>query len=256
MRYRFAGLALLLLATAPIQAAGQLKGWLEFVQKVGMRAVENGVVEAVPVSVGQHVRKGELLLRMDQREAKAKLLEAKAQVARARISTEKAQRELDRTQELFDRGLIAQEELKDAELELAAATAEEQSAKAFEAAAEVALEHTELKAPFDGIIVARNVWEGEVVYKTLQQEPLLVVAPDGFMLARALVTANVLRSVQPGQQAAVNILGEMREARVYSMGVEAVRVDLQGAVYALDLIFERRPHERLRPSETVQIVFP
>ena len=157
---------------------------------------------------------------------------------------------------MFDRGLIAQEELKDAELEMAAATAEEESAKAFEAAAQVALDRTELKAPFDGIVVARNVWEGEVVYKTLQQEPLLVVAPDGFMLARVLVTANVLRTFKPGQKGAVNILGDLREARVYSMGVEPVRVDLQGAVYALDLIFERRPNELLRPSETVQVVFP
>ena len=40
------------------------------------------------------------------------------------------------------------------------------------------------------------------------------------------------------------------------MGVESVRVDLQGAVYQLDLIFERRPDELLRPSETVQIVLP
>jgi RND family efflux transporter MFP subunit len=256
MRSCFACFALLLLAAAPLQAAGQLKGWLEFVQKVGMRAVENGVVESVPVSTGQHVKKGDLMLRMDQREARAKLLEAKATVARARINADKAQRQLDRTQEMFDRGLIAQEELNDAELEMAAATAEEESAKAFEAAAQVSLDRTELKAPFDGIVVARNVWEGEVVYKTLQQEPLLVVAPDGFMLARALVTANVLRTFKPGQQAAVNILGKLREARVYSMGVEPVRVDLQGAVYALDLIFERRPNEVLRPSETVQIVLP
>jgi len=256
MKSRFACLALLLLAATPLHAAGQLKGWLEFVQKVGMRAVENGVVEEVPVSTGQHIKKGELLLRMDQREAQAKLLEAKATVARARIRTEKAQRQLDRTREMYDRGLIAQEELKDAELEMAAATAEEESANAFEAAAQVAFERTELKAPFDGIIVARNVWEGEVVYKTLQSEPLLLIAPDGFMLARALVTANVLRTFKPGQRAAVSILGDLREARVYSMGVEPVRVDLQGAVYALDLIFERRPNEVLRPSETVQIIIP
>jgi RND family efflux transporter MFP subunit len=256
MSVRFACLALLLVVALPVESAVQLKGWLEFVQKVGIRALENGVVREVPVSTGQHVKQGDLLLRMDQREAQARLLEAKARVARSRISTEKAQRQLDRTLELYDRGLIAQEELKDAELELAAATAEEESAKAFEAAAQVALDHTELRAPFDGIVVTRNAWEGEVVYKTLQQEPLLVIAPDGFMLARALVTANVLRSVQPGQKAGVNILGAMREARVYGMGVEPVRVELQGAVYALDLIFERRPEERLRPSETVQIVLP
>jgi RND family efflux transporter MFP subunit len=255
MSLRFVALALLLLAV-PVQAEVRLKGWLEFVRKVEMRVVENGVVEEVRVSPGQHVEKGELLLRMDQREAKARLLEAQARVARARVGAEKAERELERAQEMYDRGLIAQEELKDAELASTAAMAERESARAREAAAEVALERTELRAPFNGIVVSRNVWEGEVIYKTLQEAPLLTIAPSDFMLARALVTANVLRGVQPGQEARVNILGEVREAKVYSMGVESVRVDLQGAVYQLDLIFERRPNELLRPSETVQIIVP
>lgn len=253
---RLACILLLSLAALSAQAAVQLKGWLELVQKVDMRVVESGVVEEVAVSTGQRVKKGELLLRMDQREANARLLEAKAIFARARINTERAARVLDRSQELFDRGLIAQEELKDAELEDAAAAAGEESAKANVAAAEIGLERTELRAPYSGVVVARNVWEGEVIYKTLQQEPLLIIAPDGFMLARALVTADLLRRLQPGQNAAVNILGELRDAQVYSLGVESVRVDMQGAVYALDLIFERRPDELLRPSEKVQIILP
>jgi len=247
---------LLLLGVAEAAAALELRGWLEWVHKVEMRAVESGVVEEVPVNAGQHVKAGELLLRMDQRELRAALLAAHAQVVRATIEGEKAERALARTQELYERGLIAQEELKDAELQRAAARAEEEAAKAAEAAAEVALERTELRAPFDGIVVSRNAWKGEVIYKTLQQQPLIVIAPDDKMLARALVTANVLRRFRPGQPARVNVLGELREGQVYSLGVEAVRVELQGAVYHLDVLIERRPQELLRPSETVQILFP
>jgi len=236
--------------------AQELKGWLEWVHEVEMRVVENGVVEEVLVSAGQHVSKGDLLLRMDQREAQARLLEAKARVARARVEVEKAGRDLGRSQELFDRGLIAIEELKDAELHQVAAVAEEEAAKATEATAQVALEHTELRAPFDGIVVARRVWNGAVIYKTLQQEPLIVIAPDDRMLARALVTANTLRRFKPGQPARIKLDGAMRDGRVYSLGVQAVRVELDGAVYYLDIIFDRRPTELLRPSETVQILLP
>jgi RND family efflux transporter MFP subunit len=253
---RFRMLLVLLLLSAPAYAALQLKAWLEWVQKVEMRVVENGVVEEVAVSAGQHVKQGDLLLRMDQREAKANLLEARARVARTKIATAKAQRALDRSHELYDRGLIAQEELKDAELENAAAMAAENSAQAAEAAAQVALERTELRAPFDGIVVSRNAWKGAVIYKTLQQEPLIVMAPDDKMLARALVTANVLRRYHQGAAAKVNVLGHLRPATVYSFGVDPVRVDLQGAVYQLDVIFERHPQELLRPSETVQILLP
>ncbi|MCG6898037.1 MAG: efflux RND transporter periplasmic adaptor subunit [Thiocapsa sp.] len=240
------------------QAAGEqeLKGWLEWVHEVEMRVVENGVVEEVLVSAGQHVSKGDLLLRMDQREARARLLEAKARVARARVEVEKAGRALTRSRELFDRGLIAIEELKDAELNQVAATAEEEAAKAAEASSQVALEHTELRAPFDGVVVSSRVWNGAVIYKTLQQEPLIVIAPDDRMLARALVTASTLRRFKPGQPARIGVNGAMREGRIYSLGVQAVRVELEGAVYYLDIIFDRRPNELLRPSETVQIVLP
>lgn len=251
--------AVLLLALAggtQAQAALELKGWLEWVHEVEMRVVENGVVEEVAVSAGQHVAKGDLLLRMDQREAQANLLQARARVAHARVEGEDAERELARAQELFDRGLIAIEELKDAQLKQVAATAEEEAAKAAEAAAAVALERTELRAPFDGIVVARNAWNGAVLYKTIQQEPLIIVAPDDRMLARALVTAPVLRRFQPGQKVKVRVNNTVRDAQVYSLGVQAVRVELEGAVYYLDAIFDRKPTELLRPSETVQIIVP
>lgn len=258
-RRRLMSLTLLLLALAAgsqAQAALELKGWLEWVHEVEMRVVENGVVEEVSVSTGQHVSKGDLLLRMDQREARANLLQTQARVAQARVEVEDAARELERAQELFDRGLIAIEELKDAQLKQVAATSQEEAAKAAEAAAAVALERTELRAPFDGIVVARNAWNGAVIYKTLQQEPLIVVAPDDRMLARALVTAPVLRRFRPGQSVKVRVNNSLRDAQIYSLGVQAVRVELEGAVYYLDAIFERRPSELLRPSETVQIVVP
>jgi len=250
-------LVLALGATAAGPAVAlEVKGWLEWLQKVEMRVVDNGVVDEVAVNAGQHVDKGDLLLRMDQREAKAALLEAKAKVARGHLAAESAGRERTRSQELFDRGLIAIEELKDAELKEAAAVAEEASAEAAEAAAQVALDRTELRAPFAGIVVARNVWNGAVIYKTIQQEPLIVIAPDDKMIARALVTAPVLRRYRTGQPAQVKIFSGVREGRIHSLGVEAVRVEREGAVYYLDVLFDRAPGEPLRPSETVEILLP
>lgn len=248
--------ALLLICTAQASAAVQLSGRLEWVRKVEMRAVENGVVDEVLITLGEHVDEGDLLLRMDQREAIAGSLEAKADVARSQIVLEDAERELTRAQELFDRGLIASEELKDAELLKAAAQAEVESAKAKQAAADVLLERTELRAPFDGIIVEDNAYRGAVIYKTLQQEPLVAVAPTSQMLARVLVTSDILRRYRPGQSAKINVRGRLRDGLIYSLGVEAVRIDPDGAVYELDVIFDSKPDEILRPSEFVQVTLP
>lgn len=234
----------------------QMNGRLEWVNRVEMRALENGIVAEVRVKPGQHVTRGDVLLRMDQREAQARLLEASARLARTQVALEDAQRELDRTQELFDRGLIAIEELKDAELEQAAASAEAESARAAEAAAAVALEHTELRAPFDAIVVERNAEQGAVIFRSLQPKPLLTVAPSDKMLARILVTSEVLRRYRPGQDAKARVRGALRDGAVYSLGVEAVRIDPDGAVYELDVIFDSQPDEILRPSEFVQVILP
>lgn len=249
-------LACVLLAQPAAAAALELSARLEWLHRVEMRAVENGVVEDVLVTTGQHVDENELLLRMDQREARAALLEAKARLARGAVAVDDAERELARAQELFDRGLIAIEELKDAELARTAAVAEQESERAAVAVAEVMLERTELRAPFEGIVVERNAYDGAVIYKTLQPEPLVAVAPTDRMLARALVTSDVLRRYRPGQSATVIVRGERREARVYSLGVEAVRIDPEGAVYELDVVFDARPDEILRPSEFVRVILP
>lgn len=249
-------LALLLSVSAAAAAAQELSARLEWVDRVEMRAVANGVVEKVFVTMGEHVEAGDLLLRMDQREARASLLETQAQLARGVLALDDARRELDRAQELFDRGLIATEELKDAELGHAAALAEHESERAAVAAAEVMLERTELRAPFTGIVVERNAYDGAVIYTSLQQAPLVAVAPTDRMLARALVTSEVLRRYRPGQEAAVIVRGERRPAAVYSLGVEAVRIDPAGAVYELDVVFDARPDEILRPSEFVKVVLP
>lgn len=244
----------LLLLSGLSHAVTPVSGRLEWLTRVELRAVETGVVSEVRVAPGEQVSQGQLLLRMDQRESTARLLEVKARTARARLDTQAAQRELTRAEELFERGLIAAEELRTAELEMAAAMTDQQAAEGAEVVAGILNERTELHAPFDGIVVARNAWKGEVIYDTLQRDPLIVIAPTDRMLARALVTADVLRRHRPGQKVRLRLLGRVRDGTVYSLGVEAVRVELKGAVYELDVVFKPLPGELLRPSESVQLL--
>ncbi len=245
----------LLVCSLPVHAQ-ELKGRLEWMHKVEMRVIENGIVEKVNVTTGQHVNAGDVLVRMDQRKQKAALLEAKARVARAALSMDDAARDMARTQELFDRGLIAEEELKDGELKQAVAQTEMESAKAAEEAAQVALEHTELKAPFSGIIAANMAWQGAVIFAGKQDQPLITLAPDDQMVARVLVTADVLRRHPVGQSAQVLVNGSSRNGKIYRQGVEAVRIEPDGAIYELDIIFKLNNKELLRPSESVRVVLP
>lgn len=234
----------------------QLNGRLEWVHKVEMRILYDGVVDKVNVKLGQHVRKGDVLLQLDPREAKAKLFKAKAGVARSEVNLSDASDELKRSEELYDRGLIAEDELKRSKSKYAAAKAENASAIAAQDLAKVTLERMTLRSPINGIIVAQNVWEGSVVYKTQQREPLLAIAPNNRMLARILVNATTLSRYKVGQAARVNHHGKIYKGRVYNQGIEAVRIEPKGAVYELDVIFNHNPQILLRPSDVVNVSIP
>ena len=236
--------------------ATQFKGRLEWLHTVELRVLESGIITKMNVTVGQFVKKGDVLLQMDSREAKAKLKAADARVARAAINTADALREHGRTEELYERALIADEELKDSELKKAIAIADEASAKATQAIVKIALERTALRAPFPAIIINHNVWEGDVIYKTLQQTPPLTIAPSNQMLARVLVTAPVLNRYRKGQPATVTLQGKHYKGKIYSLGVESVRIDTNGAVYELDVIFNKGNKEMLRQAQVVQVNLP
>ena len=234
----------------------QLTGRLEWVDRIEMRVLEDGFIEKMNIKIGQFVKKGEVLLSMDQRKANAELLKAKAMIARSVVELNDANDELKRAEELYDRGLIADEELKDAKIKVAAANASSESAKAAVALAEVTIERNVLRAPINGIIVAKNAHEGGVVYKTqqTQEKPLIALAPNDKMLARLLVRSNVLSQYKPGRKARVTVNGKNYNGIVYSQGVEAVRIEPGGAVYELDVLFHHSPNAMMRPSDVVTVV--
>lgn len=254
-KYITALLLLVVIVNSPVHAL-QLQGRLEWVHKVDLRVLESGIIRKINASIGQHVKKGDLLLQLDQREVKARQLEAKARIKRSELLSEDAKREMDRTMELFDRGLIAEEELKDAELKQAIALAEQESAKAALAAAEADIDETEIRAPFNGIIVSRNVWQGGGIYKTLQNPAPIIIAPDDKMLARALVTDRVLNRFRIGQPAKVTLAGKTYNGKIHAIGVESVRIDPEGAVYELDIIFNHGRQNVMRQAEVVNINLP
>lgn len=247
---------LLFLTIAQTAQAQSYNARLEWLHRVELRMLDNGILQKVNVKLGQHVKKGAILTRIDQREFKAKVKKARAELARAKLNLQNSNDDLERAKELYERGLIADQELKDAKLKHASITAEIESLKASLLLEEIALERTVLRAPISGIIVEKNAWEGTVVYKTLQTKPLISIAPNGTMLARALVNISTLQKYKPGQPAKINIRGKIYPGRVYSLGVEAVRIDPSGAVYELDIIFNHAANETLRPSQTVKIILP
>ncbi|HBH36445.1 MAG TPA: efflux RND transporter periplasmic adaptor subunit [Gammaproteobacteria bacterium] len=241
--------ALLLLMLPPMLHAEPLRARLEWAHVVELRAFENGIVEKVNVLEGQHVKQEELLLTLDPRDYEIAVRAAAAQVKEAKAKHDKAQREHGWESELYDRGLISGNELQDAKVKLLQAESDVESAQAELAKAQLGLERSVLKAPFDGVIVAVRAWQGQVVLKTLQKEALIGLAQGRKMVARARVSADRVDEYSSGQAARVNIENQWRDGVVYRIGAVSEGVLESGIAYAVDTLIEVKENEVMRPGQ-------
>lgn len=107
----------------------------------------SGRITSLPVILGQHVKSGELVARLDTAEIKARLDQAEA-------SLDQAQRHWNRTSALF-----GQQAATHAEYD-AAQTGYSQ-ARAVAAEAKAMMSYTEILAPFDGVVTNKWAHEGD-----------------------------------------------------------------------------------------------
>jgi RND family efflux transporter MFP subunit len=144
--------------------------------KVELTTRVSGVVDQVLVKVGQHVRKGAVLLRLEKTILQARLDEAVAELARARADEADAKRDLDRGKELYNRTVSSTTELDAATLRYARAQAALSIATARRVIAQQNLNDADLKAPFSGVVDALPGSPGTVVTAECQPRTLVVLS--------------------------------------------------------------------------------
>jgi RND family efflux transporter MFP subunit len=125
----------------------------------------NGTLNHFPVKVGDEVKKGQLLTRLDPRDYEVNIKNARGQLDKARALLKLAQSDYDRVVRIRDKdpGAIS-EAMIDAKLgERDSAAAQVESLEAQVATAKDALSYTYLKSPFDGTVVETFVENFEEV---------------------------------------------------------------------------------------------
>ncbi len=192
------GLWLLLPYTA--QAAGGLKveavqlrevaqtyaaeGLLEASQQATVSAQIGGRVKEVNFDIGDHVRKGQVIVRIDEREAAQALAGSQAQVMQAQANMQNAQASYERAKQLFSQKFISQSALDKAQADYQVALAQAASSRAGAGQASLARGYTAVNAPYAGVVAARLVEVGEMV---LPGKPLMT----GFDPAEMRAVVNV-----------------------------------------------------------------
>ncbi|MEM5470192.1 efflux RND transporter periplasmic adaptor subunit [Hoeflea sp. AS60] len=111
-----------------------------------------GTVAVRPVSVGDLVRKGDVLARLDTQDLNADLRTADAGVAVAKAQLRSATDARERAKTLAERGVGSATRLEDAERALVSAQARLDQAQASQASAADIMDLATLTAPYDGVV--------------------------------------------------------------------------------------------------------
>jgi RND family efflux transporter MFP subunit len=219
-KYRLA-ICLILLLPNISHAQTTLDATLHWAKRAELSTPLSGLVTDVLARDGEAVKQGQLLLRLDPRPYNNQKQAAQARLQRAAAQLQEARREMERVQSLYDQVLIASRELEVTKTALLAAEAEQADAKAALNQANLDLEYAQLRAPFKGRIVAKQVEVGEIISNQCQVKPLFILADTESLIARAWMNAEHAAAVQLGQNATVQHGGQNYAGQVTHIGWEA-----------------------------------
>jgi HlyD family secretion protein len=201
-------------------------GKIEPIEEAEIASQIVGRVVAVNVKDGDHVKKGDVLVKLDQTDARAQLDSALAKIERYKAAIlqstaerEKTQRDLNRYDSLAGRGVATPTEVADARSSLAKATAalimsrqELADGEAQRRTSQQFLDRTEIRAPIDGVVAGLTVEVGEVVIAGTTNLPgtvMMTVGDLSRMRARADVDETDVPLVMPGQSARVYLQSDL-----------------------------------------------
>jgi HlyD family secretion protein len=244
-------------------------GTLEAVETVDVGTQVSGVVRELHADFNTIVKKGQIIARLDPQlietqieQQTANVRRAEADLDRLKVALADAKQKLDRAQQMSKKQLIPQTELETAEVNVRSAEAQIKSSEASLTQAQaqlnnqkVNLAYTTIVAPIDGIVISRNVDQGQTVAASMNAPTLYVIAAD---LTKMQVLANIdeadVGRMRPGQRVTFRVdafptdtfIGEVEQVRLQPAVV-------QNVVTYSTVIAVPNPDLKLKPGMTANV---
>lgn len=251
-------------------------GYVVAQRKAALSSKATGRLEWLGVLEGSHVKAGEVVARLESRDVSATLGQAEANVKVARANLEQglaeqadARQALARAQELLAQKFIAaasfdaaQARFNKARAAVAAQRAAIAAAEASARAARVAVEQTEIRAPFDGVILTKNANVGDNITPFSSaadsKGAVVTIADMETLEVEADVSESSLAKIRAGQAVEIQLdaFPELRLAGVVSRMVPTL--DRSKATLLVKVRFDERPGEpsqRVLPDMSAKVAF-
>jgi HlyD family secretion protein len=240
-----------------LQATVSATGTLNAVTTVSVGTQVSGQVAELLVDYNDQVKKGQLLARIDPTLALQAVTDAQANVERAEAQLLQAQRDYRRNRELGSSGLVATSSVEQTQSTQEVAAATVKSARVALERARQNLSYTSIYAPIDGVVVERNVNQGQTVAASLSAPQLFLIAND---LTRMQILAQVGESdiarIKEGQP--VRFTVQALTGQTFDGKVEQVRLQSttqENVVNYTVVVTVENPKRALLPGMTARVEF-
>lgn len=230
-------------------------GVVQPVYKVTVGTQVSGIVKKLYVDYNSRVKQGQLLAELDK-----SLLQENVNLNRANLSVATsqknlAQKDFDRVRQLYAQKASTQEEYDQAEARLEQAANQLVTAKANYDNALTELRYAEIYSPIDGVVISKQVEEGQTVQGAYS-------VPNLFTIAKNLTEIQVEAKVDEAD------IGQVREGQDVTFKVDAypgeefhgtvsqIRMEPQmsnNVVTYVVIITASNPDEKLFPGMTASV---
>jgi RND family efflux transporter MFP subunit len=192
----------LTVSVSPVRLATEFRidesfsGRAEARRKSQLGFSSGGRIQSIAADMGDRVKQGETLARLDTRSLGAQLASAEAVVEEARAAHSLALNTVERQRTLKLQGHVSQQRVDEAEAQANTSMARIAAAKAQADTLRVQIDLSRITAPFDGVVTARMVDEGSIA---APGSPVLELVETGHLEARIGLPAKSAARLHPGE---------------------------------------------------------
>lgn len=153
-------------------------GTIEPITKVDVGTQVSGTISRIYVDYNSIVQKGQLLAELDRKLLEAELKSEMANLKSSKNSYEYQQKNYKRLKQLHEKKLISDTEFEEAEYQYENAKQTYEKAQATLVKAQSNLEYATIYSPIDGVVLSREVEEGQTVAASFETPTMFTIAND------------------------------------------------------------------------------
>jgi RND family efflux transporter MFP subunit len=247
-------------------------GYVVAQRKAALAAKATGRLEWLGVEEGSRVKSGEIIARLEgrdseamQKQAAASVTSASALLDQAKVEFRDAVRSLKRAKELLSQGVVSQADFDTAEARenraraaVAAATANLAVARAALGGADVSLDYTRIRAPFDGVVLTKNADVGDIVTPlgaaANAKASVVTIADLASLRVEVDVSESSLEKVKPGQSCEILLDALPQERFMGQVHTIVPTADRSKATVMVKISFLERD-QRILPEMSAKVAF-